>query len=273
MSKKKILLIEDTPETIDIIRKVLNNNNYDVFISTDGELSIEKAEMNTPDLILLDILMPKIDGYETCKRLKDNPKTKDIPVIFMSALADAFDKVKAFKLGAVDYITKPLNVEELLVRISTHLTIRQLQADLEATNNQLEQTIQQRTRALATTSKIMHYNDQKYKFLFNNLLAGIVFTNLENGKFLDLNKRAYSLLGFASKEECIAKFHFSKNYVNPEQREVLLEKIKKEGKIENIELQIYKKDKTKIWVELSSYHNKDNSWLETVFVDITHRKK
>jgi len=92
MNKKKILLVEDTHPTIDLIREILSKVNYDVFISTNGESGISKAEINLPDLILLDILMPGIDGFETCKRLKSNDKTKDIPIIFMSALAESFDK-------------------------------------------------------------------------------------------------------------------------------------------------------------------------------------
>ena len=118
MSKKKILLIEDTPETIDIIRKVLSNNNYDVFISTDGESSIEKADMNKPDLILLDILMPGIDGYETCKRLKENKSTKDIPVVFLSAYANKDEIRQGLALGADEYLTKPISPDVLADRVS-----------------------------------------------------------------------------------------------------------------------------------------------------------
>lgn len=273
MSKKKILLIEDTPETIDIIRKVLTNNNYDVFISTDGKSAIPKAEINLPNLILLDILMPGIDGYETCKRLKANATTKDIPIIFMSALAEAFDKVKAFDVGAVDYVIKPINVQELLSRINTHLSISQLQKDLEEANKKLEQTVAQRTQALSTTSKILHLNEQKYQFLFNNLLAGVIFTDIETGLLLDCNKKAVSIAGYSSKEQCIAEYNFQNNFVDPKQRQYFLDKILEAGKLEKYELNIFKKDKTKIWIEVYTYFNKDNNWLESIFIDITDRKE
>ncbi|MDA3954293.1 MAG: response regulator [Bacteroidales bacterium] len=273
MSNKTILVIEDTHETIEIIRKVLTNNNYNVAISTDGESAIQKAEMDLPDLILLDIMMPGIDGYETCKRLKDNDITKDIPVIFTSALAEAFDKVKAFKLGAVDYIIKPINVEELLARINTHLTVRQLQHDLQEVNKKLEKTVSDRTQALATTSKIMHLNDQKYRFLFNNLLAGIVFTNVDDGSVLDCNNKAVAMFGYNNKEQCLANYNFQKNYVNPEQRNYFAEQIIKNGKLENFELNLFKNDNSKIWIEVSTYYNKENNWFESIFIDITDRKK
>ncbi|NOQ27798.1 MAG: response regulator [Bacteroidales bacterium] len=273
MSKKKILLVEDTPETIDIIRKVLTNNNYDVFISTDGESAIPKAEMNLPNLILLDILMPGIDGYETCKRLKANATTKDIPIIFMSALAEAFDKVKAFDVGAVDYVIKPINVQELLSRINTHLSINQLQQDLEEANKKLEQTVAQRTQALTTTSRILHLNEQKYQFLFNNLLAGVIFTDVETGLLLDCNKKAVSIAGYNSKEQCIAEYNFQDNFVDPKQRQYFVDKIIEAGKLEKYELNIFKKDKTKIWIEAYTYFNKDNNWLESIFIDITDRKE
>jgi DNA-binding response OmpR family regulator len=273
MSKKKILLIEDTPETIDIIRKVLTNNNYDVFISTDGKSAIPKAEMNLPNLILLDILMPGIDGYETCKRLKSNATTKNIPIIFMSALAEAFDKVKAFDVGAVDYVIKPINVQELLSRINTHLSINQLQQDLEEANKKLEQTVAQRTQALTTTSRILHLNEQKYQFLFNNLLAGVIFTDVETGLLLDCNKKAVAIAGYNSKEQCIAEYNFQNNFVDPNKRQYFVDKILEAGKLENFELNIYKKDRTKIWIQVYTYYNRDNNWLESIFIDITDRKE
>ena len=148
MTKKKILLVDDTPSTINVIRTVLSDANYDVFIATKGELAISKAEINLPDLILLDILMPGIDGFETCKRLKSNNKTKNIPIVFISALAESFDKVKAFKLGAADYITKPINNEELLARVNTHIRLNYLQKELSEANTVLEQKVDQRTKQL-----------------------------------------------------------------------------------------------------------------------------
>ena len=160
MSKKKILLIEDTLDTIDLLKTVLINDNYEVFISINGESAINKAEINLPDLILLDILMPDIDGFETCKRLKSNNNTKDIPVIFMSAFAESLNKVKAFKLGAVDYITKPIDITELLARVNTHITLNSLKKELLSTNTLLEQKVEERTKKLRES-------EHKFRNLFS----------------------------------------------------------------------------------------------------------
>ena len=120
MIKGKILLVDDTPSTIEMVRSALESKGYEVFVATTGEKALKRAELTAPDIILLDIIMPGMDGYETCTRLKINEKTLDIPVIFTSALTDTFDKVKGFRLGAVDYLAKPIETEELLSRVHTH---------------------------------------------------------------------------------------------------------------------------------------------------------
>ncbi|MCB0192940.1 MAG: hybrid sensor histidine kinase/response regulator [Anaerolineae bacterium] len=134
----KILLIDDTPATLDILFYYLADKGLEVFVATGGQEGILEAERTNPEIILLDVMMPDVDGFETCRRLKENPRTKDIPVIFMTALSTTSDKVKAFELGAVDYVTKPLQYKEVLARISTHLTLKKLQGDLQESVNKLE---------------------------------------------------------------------------------------------------------------------------------------
>jgi DNA-binding response OmpR family regulator/anti-sigma regulatory factor (Ser/Thr protein kinase) len=121
--KNKILLVDDTPENLALLIETLEPSGYQIFIADSGEKALEIAPKIEPDLILLDIMMPGIDGYETCKRLKENKKLKDIPVIFLSALDSAEDKIKAFEIGGVDYISKPFNHLEVLQRVRTHLRI------------------------------------------------------------------------------------------------------------------------------------------------------
>jgi CheY-like chemotaxis protein len=133
----KILLVDDIPDNIRALFHVLTENGYGVTIAADGEDALESVRMTPPDLILLDIMMPGMDGFETCRRLKDNEATRAIPVIFMTALAEPVDKVRGFQLGAVDYITKPVHHEEALSRIKTHLTISRLQRELETSNARL----------------------------------------------------------------------------------------------------------------------------------------
>ncbi len=135
-----ILVIDDLPENVTILADLLTLRNYDVRIARNGQLALTSLEYFTPDLILLDIKMPNLDGYQVCERLKANPKTAEIPVIFLSALDSAFDKVKAFEVGGVDYITKPFQELEVVTRISHHLNlVRQKQY--------LEREIKERKKA------------------------------------------------------------------------------------------------------------------------------
>ena len=134
-----VLVVDDTPGNLRVLVESLSNRGLKVLVATDGKSAIERATYGQPDLILLDVIMPGIDGFETCRIFKEKPETRDIPVIFMTALSDTSQKVKAFEVGAVDYVTKPFEEEELIARVDAHLTIRQLQADLLRRNHQLEE--------------------------------------------------------------------------------------------------------------------------------------
>lgn len=136
-----ILVVDDTPTNIQVLFDVLKASGYRIAVAKSGESALKRLQEALPDLILLDVMMPGIDGFETCRRLKENQITKDIPVIFMTALADPVDKVKGLNLGAVDYITKPIQQEEVLARIRVHLQLRHL-------NQTLESQVAQRTAHL-----------------------------------------------------------------------------------------------------------------------------
>jgi len=137
-SQAVILLVDDNLNNLKLLIEYLKHSGLKVLIARNGEEAIQRAKLAIPDLILLDIMMPGMNGYDTCKQLKDNPQTSEIPIIFMTALADTSNKVKGFEHGAVDYITKPFQHEEVLMRISTHLTIirqKQRLAELNATKD------------------------------------------------------------------------------------------------------------------------------------------
>ena len=136
-----ILIVDDTPEHLTVLRQMLAEQNYMVRPALNGEIAIKAVNASPPDLILLDIIMPGMNGYEVCKQLKSEEKTRKIPVIFISALNELDYKIKAFSLGGVDYITKPFQAEEVLARIKTHLTLRSLQKSLEDKNSQLQQAL------------------------------------------------------------------------------------------------------------------------------------
>jgi len=135
---ESILLVDDNPTNLQVLFQTLEGVGCKLLIAKNGEIALTIAGKALPDLILLDIMMPDIDGYEVCRRLKSNPATSDIPVIFLSALGDTEDKVKGFHLGAVDYITKPFQPNEVIARVNTHLTIHRLKREVESQKDQLE---------------------------------------------------------------------------------------------------------------------------------------
>ena len=131
MSKGEVLVVDDTVENLEVISQVLEDAGYEVSMTINGDRALKLVSHHLPDLILLDIQMPVMDGFTTCEHLKRNPETSDIPIIFMTALTDIDSKVKGFELGAVDYITKPFQKPELLARVSTHLQLRNSSKTLE----------------------------------------------------------------------------------------------------------------------------------------------
>ncbi len=145
-----ILIVDDTPTNLEVLVDYFMDKGYEVFVASDGEGALEQLGYIDPDLVLLDVMMPGMDGFETCKRLKADPKLKDVPVIFMTALTDTSDKLKGFQAGAVDYITKPFHYEEVSARVSTHIRLRRLQHELERANASLEERVRQRTVELET---------------------------------------------------------------------------------------------------------------------------
>ncbi|HEY9728775.1 MAG TPA: response regulator [Chroococcales cyanobacterium] len=142
-----ILIVDDTPENLQVLSATLSERGYKVRGVIKGTMAIRAARSAPPDLILLDIMMPEMNGYEVCEQLKADAQTSDIPIIFISALDEVLDKVKAFHLGGVDFITKPFQVEEVLARVEHQLTIRRLSQQLQRKNEQLHQEIQERKKA------------------------------------------------------------------------------------------------------------------------------
>jgi signal transduction histidine kinase len=135
--KGNILVVDDTPQNLRLLVSILQKQGYEVRPVPNGKLALSGARGFLPDLILLDIMMPEMDGYEVCSQLKADARTKNIPVIFISAIDELVDKVKAFEVGGVDYITKPFQVEEVLARVETHLALQRLQKNLQNKNDEL----------------------------------------------------------------------------------------------------------------------------------------
>jgi len=153
-TKGNILIVDDTPDNLRLLTKILESKGYSVRKSLNGRMALQGVHRDPPDLILLDINMPEMNGYEVCQKLKASETTAQIPIIFISALERLEDKVRAFELGGVDYVTKPFQEQEVLMRVKNQLIIQQQRQALIEQNQRLEQEIQERLRAEAEVRQL-----------------------------------------------------------------------------------------------------------------------
>lgn len=166
-----VLIVDDNPTNLAVLKQALSSIGLKVRVETNGERAIEQVKQRPPDLLLLDVQMPGISGFETCRRLKADPTTCNIPILFMTALADAESKVFGLSLGAVDYITKPFEQEEVLARIKIHLQLCQLTRSLQQVNATLEQQVVERTQSLQQ-AQVQMIQQEKLSML-GELVAGV----------------------------------------------------------------------------------------------------
>lgn len=154
----EILVVEDTPASLELLVQLLGGAGYTVRPAQEGRMALRSAQASPPELILLDVRMPGLDGYEICRRLKDDPRTRDVPVIFLSALRESDDKLHGFAQGAVDYIAKPYQPEEVLARVRTHVELRRLQT-------RLEERVSERTAQLVEAQASLQASEQRLQEL------------------------------------------------------------------------------------------------------------
>ncbi len=205
----RILVVDDTTANLQLLTNLLTDQGYTVHPASDGELALEFVQSTLPDLIFLDIRMPGMGGYEVCRRLKADERTRAVPVIFISILEDERDKVKGFQAGAVDYITKPFQPEEVLARIRTHLQLRDLTV-------RLEQKVAERTRDLETTNqqllleiaerklaeKGLRASEERFRRLANNARDMIYRMSLPDGSYEYVSPAARELSGYPPEAFC-----------------------------------------------------------------------
>ncbi|MEX0271824.1 diguanylate cyclase [Leptolyngbyaceae cyanobacterium UHCC 1019] len=163
-NQNTILIVDDVTDNVDLLRSLLTRQGFSTQSAPNGAIALELAESTLPELVLLDICMPQMDGYQVCEKLKANPATRDIPIIFISALDELPDKIKAFKLGGVDYITKPFHSMEVVARIELHLSLRRLQQQLEQQNERLRAEVRDR-RAAETALQLANQELQRLAHL------------------------------------------------------------------------------------------------------------
>ena len=200
-SRGIILAVDDSAESLQILTEVLADAGYDVRPADTGELALASLGANKPELILLDIRMPGIDGFEVCRRIKAGTETRDIPLIFLSAVTDTGDRVEGLRLGAVDYVSKPFEKEELLVRIETHLELSRLRAGLErmvaertarlkSANKRLRRVLVERLRA----EQALRESEERFRSMADHAPVTI-WTSGPDTKINFVNNHALNLTG------------------------------------------------------------------------------
>ncbi|PZU97594.1 MAG: response regulator receiver protein [Leptolyngbya sp.] len=209
--KPTILVVDDIPDNLHLLTRELGEQAYETRGVLTGAMALTVARSTPIDLILLDIMLPDTDGYTVCETLKADPATRDIPVIFISALDEALDKVKAFAVGGVDYISKPFKTAEVMARVNTQLSLRQAQLQLQQFNQSLEHQVQQRTAELAAVNQSLiaeiqvrqqaeqdlRSSEIRYRLIADNM-SDLVCLHNNQGEFLYVSPSAQALLGYGA---------------------------------------------------------------------------
>ena len=231
-----ILIVDDNSANLGVLSDALSQAGFEVRVAKSGKMALERVKYALPDLILLDVMMPEMDGFETCRRLQANPETTQIPVIFMTALSDTANKVEGFQLGAVDYITKPFQQEEVLARVKLHLKLHVLAEKLEEKNMLLEQKVVEVSKAYEDLQQMQIKLIQSEKMSgLGQLAAGIAHEinnpiNFIAGNLGHAQEYAHNLLKIIHL--------YQEDYVNPTPRI--------QAAIDEIELEFLEEDFIKI---------------------------
>lgn len=268
MDKGDILAVDDTPASLKLLTEILRAEGYKVRSSPTGELALTAATMHPPELVLLDVKMPRMDGFEVCRRLKALPETQATPVIFVSALAETVDKVRGFELGAVDYVTKPFQREELLSRVRTHLELHRLR-------HRLEDIVGERTAALAEANKKLQESEAKYRRIVSTANEGIWVLG-PDALTMFVNARMAEMLGYEPQEIAgrpMTDFMFAGDMADHAAR---MEQ-RRGGIKEHYERRFMRRDGETVWtiVSAAGMHDEGGEFIGSfgMVTDITLRKQ
>lgn len=273
-----ILIVDDTPANLGLVVDSLEARGVRVLVALDGAEALERAAFSQPDLILLDVKMPGIDGFETCRRLKLDERTRDIAVIFMTSLTGDEDRVAGFSAGGVDYVTKPLRVDEMLARVGVHLELRAMhkrlveqnrrllaevsvrketEAALSQARDDLEQRVALRTEELASANARLQAqiderrradarlqaSEARFRAIVETSPVPLCITSMPEGRILYTNEPLRELFGM---DEGMAA-NIADFYVNPMEREHLVHHLRTEGSLSNTEVQFRRPDGVRFW--------------------------
>jgi two-component system, cell cycle sensor histidine kinase and response regulator CckA len=273
-----ILIVDDTPTNLEVLLDLLEAAGFKVVIAEDGESAIALAEYAPPNLILLDVLMPGIDGFEACRRLKANPATQEIPIIFLTAVSDNVDKVKGLNLGAVDYITKPLNHEEVLARVNTHVRLQNLTKRLIEQNERLEKEIQQRQQLEAEREqafRALQRSEARFRRLIESNVIGVVFSKTD-GSITDANDAFLQIVGYDRADLQAGKLDWQ-TITPPEYahlNQVALVELSNTGAFNAFEKEYFRKDGSRIPVMIGGVMLDESQQAIVSFVlDLTQHKQ
>ena len=195
VSKSIVLVVDDNPANLEIIANYLQDQGLEVAIAGNGEIALKRVKHLQPDLILLDVLMPGIDGFETCRKLKEDEDTRDIPVIFMTSLTDNEYRTQGFLVGGVDYIAKPIHYEEMYARVKTHLEIRQYRERLEEKVLKRTEELHRRTRDLESANQQLKRHHHTFMTVLDSIDAAVYVSDMTTYEILFMNRHLKDLMG------------------------------------------------------------------------------
>jgi len=303
-----VLIVDDMPANLSVVVESLEGQGFRVLVALDGLEALERAAFSQPDLILLDVKMPGIDGYETCRRLKSNSDTSDIPVIFMTSMSATADVIEGLAAGGVDYVTKPIRVDEVVARIGTHLALRTLQQQLVTRNMQLqheiaarektqkalcdardelEARVAQRTEELARANVSLNLeiverrgvearlkeSEARFRAIVETSPVPLCITSMPEGDILYMNQPMRELFALDSTQPSLG--NIIDFYASPKERGQLVCHLRDEGNLHNAELSFKRPDGTSFWAvanaRVATYG--DVPAIYVGLYDITARRK
>jgi PAS domain S-box-containing protein len=236
-SAANILVVDDTPANLRLLLKLLTAQGYSVRPVTEGSMALTAAQLAPPDLILLDIKMPGMDGYEVCRQLKADDRTRDVPVIFLTVLDEAVDVVKGFVLGGVDYITKPVKTGELMARIGSQVQLRSLQNQLTEQNEVQQYLLKQ----YQDTAIALQESEEKFSKAFQNSPLPITLSSIPEGRYVDVNQAFIQQSGY-TRDELVGKSALELDFwVDLEDRAQMFEQLQTQGYVHEFETRLRSK--------------------------------